>query len=92
MTPSPVPTLVKLNTGEVAVVLRAYAGDPHRPRVRVIGRLGNGTTADAEPVRLSPVKAYDVNLWESAVGGQWPETIVAPLDAAEYGIDPLTLI
>ena len=88
----PPATLVKLNTGEVAVVLRAYAGDPLRPRVRVVGRLGNGTTADADPVGLSPVKPYDVNLWESVAGGQWPETIVAPLDAAEYGIDPLTLL
>ena len=33
-----------------------------------------------------------MNLWESVPGGQWPESIVAPLDAAEYGIDPLTLL
>jgi putative nucleotidyltransferase with HDIG domain len=88
----PPATLVKLNTDEVAVVLRAYAGDPHRPRVRVIGRLGPSGPDRAPSARLSTVKPYEVNLWESVSGGQWPESIVAPLDAAEYGIDPLTLL
>jgi len=79
----PPATLVKLNTEEVAVVLRPYAADPHRPRVRVIGRLAP---------HLAPAKPYDVNLWESVPGSQWPASIVAPLDPAEYGIDPLTLL
>jgi putative nucleotidyltransferase with HDIG domain len=76
-------TLVKLNTDDVAVVLRPYAADTHRPRVRVIGRLA--------PHHVT-VKPYDVNLWESEPGGQWPDSIIAPLDAAEYGIDPLTIL
>ncbi len=88
----PPATLVKLNTDDVAVVLRANAGDPHRPRVRVIGRVGQAATGAATTARLSAVKPYEVNLWESAPGGVWPESIVAPLDAAEYGIDPLTLL
>jgi putative nucleotidyltransferase with HDIG domain len=83
----PPATLVRLNTDDAAVVLRPYAADPHRPRVRVIGRLGTAPAAG-----LSAVKPYDVNLWESVPGGQWPESIVAPLDAAEYGIDPVTLL
>src|SRR5262245_56053921 len=76
-------TLVKLNTDDVAVVLRPYAADTHRPRVRVIGRLAP---------HLAAIKPYDVNLWESVPGGHWPESIVAPLDAGEYGIDPLTIL
>ena len=65
--------LVKLNTGEVSVVLRVNASDPHRPRVRVI--------ADRAGQRLE--HPYDVNLWESSPGGEWPETVVTPLDPAE---------
>ena len=32
----PAGTLVRLNTGEVAVVLKVYAPDPYRPHVRVL--------------------------------------------------------
>jgi putative nucleotidyltransferase with HDIG domain len=88
----PPATLVKLNTNDVAVVLRPYAADPHRPRVRVIGHLAIEPAAQTPSARLSAIKPYDVNLWESAPGGQWPESIVTPLDATEYGIDPLTLL
>jgi putative nucleotidyltransferase with HDIG domain len=90
-------TLVRLNTGEVAVVLRPYASDPHRPRVRVVMATGTNPTGNAHSGQstvggLSPFKPYDVNLWESAPGSQWPESIEMPLDPAEYGIDPLTLL
>jgi putative nucleotidyltransferase with HDIG domain len=74
--------LVKLDTQEIAVVLRVYAPDPHRPRVRVVmDRAG----------RLLE-KPYDVNLWESDDSGQWASTVVAPLDPADYHIDPLTVM
>jgi putative nucleotidyltransferase with HDIG domain len=74
--------LVRLNTGEIAVVLRVYAPDPHRPRVRVVfGK--DGKALD---------RHYEVNLWESAPGGEWAETVETPLDPADYNIDPLTLI
>ena len=76
----PVGNLVKLNTGEVAVVLKVYAPDPHRPQVRVV--------FDREGARL-PL-AYDMNLWETTEDR--PLSIVAPLDPASYQIDPLTLI
>ncbi len=76
----PVGNLVKLNTGEVAVVLKVYAPDPHRPQVRVV--------FDREGKRL-PL-AYDMNLWEATEDR--PLSIVAPLDPASYQIDPLTLI
>jgi putative nucleotidyltransferase with HDIG domain len=74
--------LVRLNTGETSVVLRAHAPDPHRPQVRVIlDRTG-------QPLE----RPYDVNLWESTPGGERPETVDTPLDPAEYGIDPLVYI
>ena len=76
----PVGNLVKLNTGEVAVVLKVYAPDPDRPQVRVV--------FDREGKRL-PL-SYDMNLWESTEDR--PLSIVAPVDPALYEIDPLTLI
>ena len=72
--------LVKLNTGVMAVVLRANPGDPYRPRVRIIldktGRL----------VEFP----YDLSLWEVPPAADRASTVVAPMDAAEFGIDPLT--
>src|SRR4029079_4706789 len=74
--------LVRLNTGEIAVVLRVYAPDPHRPRVRVVfGRDG-----------LALERHYDVNLWESTPEGEWPESVETPVDPKDYDIDPLSLI
>ncbi len=71
--------LVKLSTGEVAVVTKVHAPDPFRPRVRVLfGR-------DGEQLRAP----YDRNLWEPVPGSASPESVVAPLDPADYGIDPL---
>ena len=34
----------------------------------------------------------EINLWESEEDGRRQITIVAPIDPAEVGIDPLTLI
>jgi putative nucleotidyltransferase with HDIG domain len=77
----PVGNLVRLNTGEVAVVLKINAPDPFRPQVRVVfDRAGN---------RLAI--ALDLNLWE-ATDPDRPGSIVAALDPADYQIDPLTLI
>jgi len=77
----PVGNLVRLNTGEVAVVLKINAPDPFRPQVRVLfDRAGN---------RLAI--ALDLNLWE-ATDPDRPGSIVAPLDPADYQIDPLTRI
>jgi putative nucleotidyltransferase with HDIG domain len=75
----PAGNLVRLNTDEIAVVLRVHAPDPYRPRVRIlVGREGN---------RLQfPI---DLSLWEVQQDSAKPSAIVAPLDPAEYGIDPL---
>ncbi|RPH57423.1 MAG: HD-GYP domain-containing protein, partial [Acidobacteria bacterium] len=75
----PAGNLVRLNTDEIAVVLRVHAPDPYRPRVRIlIGREGN---------RLE--LPTDLNLWEVEPDSERPSAIVAPLDPAQYEIDPL---
>jgi putative nucleotidyltransferase with HDIG domain len=74
----PAGNMVRLDSGEIAVVLKAYAPDPYRPQVRVL--LG----ADRRPVR----KPQDFNLWEGDEGQT--RSIQAPVDPAEYGIDPLS--
>ena len=72
--------LVRLTTGEIAVVTQVHAPDPHRPRVRVLFA-GDGTRLDLP---------YDRNLWESARSTEEEQSIVAPVDAADYDIDPLS--
>jgi putative nucleotidyltransferase with HDIG domain len=72
--------LVRLNTGEVAVVLQVHAPDPHRPRVRVV--------FDANGTRLD--RPRDRNLFDTA--GDEAQRIVTPLDPSEFGIDPLTVL
>jgi len=71
--------LVRLTTGEIAVVTEAHAPDPHRPRVRVLCA-SDGTRLDLP---------YDRNLWEPARPGAEEHSIAAPVDPADYGIDPL---
>jgi HD-GYP domain-containing protein (c-di-GMP phosphodiesterase class II) len=77
----PVGNLVRLSTGVMAVVTKIYAPDPHRPQVKVL------TNRDGERITYPS----EINLWESDEDGK-PITIVAPIDPAQVGIDPLTLI
>ncbi|HEX3702488.1 MAG TPA: HD-GYP domain-containing protein [Vicinamibacterales bacterium] len=77
----PAGNLVRLNTGEVGVVLKVYAPDPYRPRVRVL--------FDRHAKRLD--LGYELNLWDNA-DHEAPVSIVAPLDPAEFQIDPLLLM
>jgi putative nucleotidyltransferase with HDIG domain len=74
--------LVKLNTGEFAVVLRVYAPDPYRPKVRVI--------ADAGGEKLA--RPYDLNLWEALEGAEGPKVVVSPVNPSTLGVDPLTYL
>jgi putative nucleotidyltransferase with HDIG domain len=74
----PAGNLVRLRTGEIAVVIKPYAPDPYRPRVKVL-RAADG--ADLE-------RTYEINLWEAA--SAQATAIEAPLDPALYGIDPLS--
>jgi putative nucleotidyltransferase with HDIG domain len=74
----PAGNLVRLDAGEIAVVIKEYAADPYRPRVKVLfGR--DGTPLD---------RPYEINLWDAEEGQA--QAIQAPLDPAQYGIDPLT--
>jgi putative nucleotidyltransferase with HDIG domain len=78
----PVGNLVRLNTGDVAVVMNVYAPDPYRPHVRVL--------IDRDGMRLE--LPYELNLWEASEDPQRPASVVAPLDPADYPFDPLLLM
>ena len=78
----PAGTLVRLNTGEVAVVLKVYAPDPYRPNVRIL--------INTEGKRLD--LPYDLNLWEKSEDPKRPSSVIAPLDPAAYPFDPLLLM
>jgi putative nucleotidyltransferase with HDIG domain len=73
--------LVRLTSGEIAVVTHAHAPDPHRPRVRVL------IAKDGRRLDLP----YDRNLWEGPHEGDH-DSIVAPVDATDFGIDPLNYL
>jgi putative nucleotidyltransferase with HDIG domain len=74
----PAGNLVRLNSNEVAVVLKVYAPDPYRPQVRVL--------FDKEGARLS--LTHDVNLWETDDPTR-PSSVVAPVEPSDYPVDPL---
>jgi putative nucleotidyltransferase with HDIG domain len=80
----PVGNLVRLNTGEIAIVLQVHAPDPYRPKVRVL------FAGDGERLELT----RDVNLWETEQDAKdhLPSSVIAPLDPAGFGIDPLSFI
>ena len=78
----PAGNLVRLNTGEVAVVAKVHAPDPYRPRVRVV--IGRDGAAIESP--------YDVDLWAAGSDPDTPSSVVAPLDPAAYGLDPLGVL
>lgn len=78
----PAGNLVRLNTGAVAVVLQVYAPDPYRPRVRML------TTAAGQRLDV-PI---EIDLWEPDDNPERPASIVAPLDPADFQIDPLMLM
>jgi putative nucleotidyltransferase with HDIG domain len=73
--------LVRLTSGEIAVVTHAHAPDPHRPRVRVL-IAKDGTRLDLP---------YDRNLWEGPRESDH-DSIVAPVEPSDYGIDPLNYL
>ncbi len=78
----PVGNLVRLNTGEIAVVMNEYAPDPYRPHVRVL--------IDRDGSRLDA--PYEVNLWDPGDDPRRPGAIAAPVDPAGYAFDPLLLM
>jgi hypothetical protein len=78
----PAGNLVRVDTGEIAVVLKVHASDPYRPQVRVV--------FDRSGKRLD--LAYDVNLWQNDPKDGRPSAIVSPLDPDEHHIDPLAVM
>ena len=76
----PVGNLVRLDTGEIAVVLKTYAPDPYRPQVRVL--------IGADGTKLE--RPYDANLWESLDGQA--RTVQSPVDPAAFDVDPLSYL
>jgi putative nucleotidyltransferase with HDIG domain len=75
--------LVRLDTGEIAVVIKIHAPDPYRPQVRVL--------FDRHGTRLNLTQ--DVNLWEpTGDDAGRPSAVRGPVDPADYDLDPLELI
>jgi putative nucleotidyltransferase with HDIG domain len=74
--------LVRLSSGEIAVVTQVHAPDPYRPRVRVLFSK-DGTRVDLP---------FDRNLWEPTRDGEPGDSVEAPVDPADYGIDPLNYL
>ena len=73
----PVGNMVRLDSGEIAVVLKTHAAEPRRPQVRVL--------CTATGARLE--RPYEINLWESPAG--FPQSIQTPVAPEDYGIDAL---
>jgi putative nucleotidyltransferase with HDIG domain len=78
----PVGNLVRLDTGEIAVVVTVYAPDPHKPQVKVV--------IDRSGRHLDD--PYLTNLWEGDKEQGQPTSVVAPIDPATVGFDPLQLL
>jgi len=78
----PAGNLVRLNTGEIAVVVKVFAPDPYRPHVRVL------INRDGKRLDLP----YELNLWEKSDDPQRPSSITSPVDPKGYPFDPLMLM
>jgi putative nucleotidyltransferase with HDIG domain len=76
----PAGNLVKLDNGDTAVVMKPYAPDPYRPRVKVLIR-SSGQKLE---------RPYELNLWET--GDNQPRSIRAPIDPATVDLDPLSYL
>jgi putative nucleotidyltransferase with HDIG domain len=78
----PVGNLVRLSTGEMAVVTAEHPTDPFRPQVKII--------ADASGAPLEePLLA---NTWERDSRGDHPRAVVEAVDPESTDIDPLTFL
>lgn len=74
--------LVRLDDGAMAVVMAVHAPEPFKPRVKIIA------APSGEPLETP----YEVNLWEVTDETPGPKSVRAPLDPAEYGVDPLNFL
>jgi putative nucleotidyltransferase with HDIG domain len=78
----PVGSVVRLDTGAVAVVLRPNPASPERPRVRVV------FAADGQRVAAP----YDINLWEVEPAPHRSSSIAGPAVAPEPEFNPLDVM
>jgi putative nucleotidyltransferase with HDIG domain len=78
----PVGSLVRLNTGALAIVLRPHSADPHRPRVRVV------YAADGHRLDVP----YDLNLWEVEPAPHRSSSVTGPANAPDEMFNPLDLM
>jgi putative nucleotidyltransferase with HDIG domain len=78
----PVGNLVRLSSGEVAVVTAEHPTDPFRPQVKIIM---DGSGAVLEEPLLA-------NTWERDGRGEHPHAIVEAVDPESTDIDPLTYL
>ncbi|MGE0702721.1 MAG: HD-GYP domain-containing protein [Vicinamibacterales bacterium] len=78
----PAGSVVRLDTGELAVVVTVHAPDPDRPHVKIV--------ADAHGSRLDTPR--DLNLWEQSASSDGPRSIAAPVDSDSVDFDPLALL
>jgi putative nucleotidyltransferase with HDIG domain len=74
--------LVKLDSGQIAVVLQVHAPDPYKPKVKVVSTTF-GDWLDTP---------FELNLWEVNPESNLAKSVAASLDPAQYGIDPLTFL
>jgi len=74
--------LVRLDNGALGVVMAVHAPDPFKPRIKIIA------APNGEPID----NPFEINLWEVPEDSAGPKTVKAPLDPAEYAVDPLTYL
>ena len=79
----PVGSMVRLNTGALGVVVRAYPLDPYKPRVKVV------FAPDGRRLEIP----YDIDLWEVEPSDKSrPSSVTAPAESPDPTFDPLTAI
>ena len=78
----PVGSIVRLNTGAYAVVLRPSPLDPGRPRVRVV------YSPDGQRLDVP----YDVDLWDVEPDPHRSSSVSGPVAAPDAAFDPLTVM
>lgn len=78
----PIGSLVRLNTGVLAVVLRPFAPDPYRARVRAV------FAADGHKLDLP----YDIDLWDVEPAPHRSSSIAGPATPPDPTFDPLSVV
>lgn len=76
-------TLVRLSTGEIAVVVLPGGRDPFRPTVRIV--------FDADGTRSAEERSLDLSATDPDEGSR-DIRVVAPVDPADYPVDPLAYV